>query len=224
MAEAAGSGNDMSRVLEPSEKTGAGEKPTKRQQILAGAHEVFGSLGFDVASMDDVVKAAGVSKSTLYVYFRSKEELFTALIAEERERYFQEISAIFNDPGHPAETLRTCGTKLARKLTSTEAMRANRTVIGVVERMPELGRSFFESGPQRGVNLLKHYLDSAVAAGTLAIDDTDMAAKQFIELATAGLLRCRLFGYTSEGPSDAEIARTVEAAVRLFMRGYGPAA
>lgn len=212
----------MSQTLERAGTTGTTDKPTKRQQILIGAHAVFNSLGFDVASMDDVVKAAGVSKSTLYVYFRSKEELFTALISEERERYFQEISAIFNDPGQPAETLRTCGFKLAQKLTSKDAMRVNRTVIGVVERMPELGRSFFESGPQRGISLLKRYLDSAVAAGTLTIDDTELAAKQFIELATAGLLRCRLFGFVSESPSGAEIEHTVEAAVRLFMRGYGP--
>jgi AcrR family transcriptional regulator len=213
--------HDTSRPAERPDRAAAGENPAKRQQILAGAHEVFVSVGFDAASMDDVVKAAGVSKSTLYVYFRSKEELFTALIAEERERYFREISAIFTDPGHPAETLRTCGIKLATKLTSTAAIRANRTVISVVERMPELGRSFFESGPQRGVQLLTDYLDSAVAAGTLSIADTKLAAKQFVELATAGLLRCRLFGYTSEAPSEREIERTVEAAVDLFMKGYG---
>ncbi|WP_161992685.1 TetR/AcrR family transcriptional regulator [Aureimonas leprariae] len=211
----------MSEVLDHADRATAGEKPTKRQQILAGAHAVFSSLGFDVASMDDVVKAAKVSKSTLYVYFRSKEELFTALIQEERERYFQEIGAIFTDPGHPAETLRIYGGKLARKLTSPEAVRANRTVIGVVERMPELGRSFYESGPQRAIKLLTAYLDSAVAAGTLRIEDTELAAKQFIELASAGIMRCRLFGYQAGMPDAAEIERTVDAAVWLFMQGYG---
>lgn len=212
----------MSQILARAERAAVPkENNAKRQQILAGAHEVFVSVGFDAASMDDVVRAAGVSKSTLYVYFRSKEELFTALIAEERERYFNEIGAIFTDPGHPAETLRTYGIKLATKLTTAAAVRANRTVISVVERMPELGRSFYESGPQRAIGLLKTYLDSAVAAGTLKIDDAELAAKQFMELATAGILRCRLFGYTAESPSAQEIERTVDAAVRLFMAGYG---
>ena len=214
----------MSAVARAGGKLPENAKPTKRQQILAGAHAVFTSLGFDSASMDDVVRAAGVSKSTLYVYFRSKEDLFTALIAEERERYFNEIGAMFRDPGHPAETLRSLGVKLAVKLTSTAAIRANRTVISVVERMPDLGRAFYASGPQRGIDLLRRYLDSAVAAGTLRIEDTDMAAKQFVELATAGLLRCRLFGQTSDNPSTDDVERTVDAAVRLFMAGYGPKA
>ncbi|GGD96818.1 TetR family transcriptional regulator [Aureimonas endophytica] len=211
----------MSQTLERGERTGAGENPVKRQQILAGAQKVFVTMGFDAASMDDVTRAAGVSKSTLYVYFRSKEELFTALIAEERERYFAEVSAIFTDPGHPAETLKIYGTRLATKLSSKEVIRAQRTVMSVVERMPELGASFYESGPKRTIGLLSAYLDSAVAAGTLRIEDTELAAKQFIELASAGMLRCRLFGYKTESPAEEEIERTVNGAVRLFMAGYG---
>lgn len=214
----------MSRTIDRPEKSGIRDNTAKRQQILAGAHEVFVTLGFDLASMDDIVRAAGVSKSTLYVYFRSKEELFTALIAEERERYFEEIGAIFTDPGHPAETLTIYGTRLARKLTSVAAIRANRTVINVVERMPELGRSFYESGPLRAVGLLARYLDSAVAAGTLRVGNTETAAIQFMELATAGILRCRLFGYVTDAPSEAEIEKTVSSAVQLFMAGYGPGA
>ncbi|WP_152045273.1 TetR/AcrR family transcriptional regulator [Aureimonas psammosilenae] len=212
----------MSQTLERSERTAAGENPVKRRQILSGAQKVFVSMGFDAASMDDVVRAAGVSKSTLYVYFRSKEELFTALIAEERERYMNEVIGILADPSRPAETLRIYGIKLATKMSSTEVVRAQRTVISVVERMPELGASFYESGPKRAIGLLSSYFDAAVAVGTLAMEDTELAAKQFVELASAGILRCRLFGYETNGPLPAEIERNVDSAVKLFMAGYGP--
>ena len=47
-------------------------------------------MGFDAASMNDITREAGVSKGTIYVYFANKEELFEALIEEERR-------AIFND-------------------------------------------------------------------------------------------------------------------------------
>ena len=55
----------------------------KRRQIVEGARAVFLTQGFDAASMNDIARKAGVSKGTLYVYFRNKEELFEA-IAEEQ--------------------------------------------------------------------------------------------------------------------------------------------
>ena len=85
-------------------RSAAGEDPVKRGQILEGARRIFVAVGFDAASMNDITREAGVSKSTLYVYFRSKEELFTALIAETRDAYFARIEKIFTDPTHPAET------------------------------------------------------------------------------------------------------------------------
>ena len=206
-------------------RTAAGEDPLKRQQILDGAKQVFSTVGFDAASMNDVTRAAGVSKSTLYVYFRSKEELFTALIAQQRDAYFARIEKIFTDPTHPAETLRTYGTALTTMLTSAKIMRVNRTVIAVASRMPEIGMEFFAKGPQRAIALLSSYLASATAAGALKVDDPVMAAHQFNELTMAGLFRCRLFNQAIPDPTEAEIAKTVDAAVKLFMAGYGaPAA
>ncbi|BDA82751.1 TetR family transcriptional regulator [Aureimonas sp. SA4125] len=188
---------------------------------MAGAREVFGALGFDTASMSDVTRAAGVSKSTLYVYFRSKEELFTALIADERESYFQRIEQIFTDPLHPAETLRTYGILLVTKLTTAQVVRASRTVIAVAERMPDVGRAFYEEGPERGVRLLAAYLSAAREAGTLALTDPHRAAVQFIELSMAGLYRPRLFNHVATDPDPAEIEAAVDSAVTLFMSGYG---
>ncbi len=198
------------------------EDTAKRRQILDGARRIFVRTGFDAASMNDVTREAGVSKSTLYVYFRSKEELFQALISEERERYFSEIEALFGDAAHPVETLRRYGTKLAEFTLSSGAMHAKRTVIAVASRMPELGRDFYRHGPARGHAVLCAYLERSVAAGALAIDDVPLAAAQFIELSTAGILRRRFFDDEAPQPDAAEIGRTVDAAVRLFMAGYGP--
>src|SRR3954471_17370888 len=65
----------------------------KRRQIIEGARAVFLSQGFDAASMNDIARKAGVSKGTLYVYFRNKEELFEAITEHEcgmqAERVFQ---------------------------------------------------------------------------------------------------------------------------------------
>ena len=46
---------------------------------------MFLAQGFDAASMNDIARAAGVSKGTLYVYFDNKEALFEAIVEEECE-------------------------------------------------------------------------------------------------------------------------------------------
>ena len=59
----------------------------KRQQILDGARRCFLAQGFDGASMNDIVVAAGVSKGTVYAYFPSKEKLFAAMVFEDKRRH-----------------------------------------------------------------------------------------------------------------------------------------
>src|SRR5271156_1584220 len=55
----------------------------KRRQIVEGARSIFLANGFDAASMNDIARAAGVSKGTLYVYFTNKEQLFEAIVHAE---------------------------------------------------------------------------------------------------------------------------------------------
>src|SRR5580765_7709635 len=59
------------------------EDNAKRRQIIEGAREAFLAQGFDAASMNDIARAAGVSKGTLYVYFQDKEHLFAEIVQEE---------------------------------------------------------------------------------------------------------------------------------------------
>ena len=53
----------------------------KRRQILDGALEGFLAKGYDAASMSEIARASGVSKGTLYVYFKNKEELFDDIVS-----------------------------------------------------------------------------------------------------------------------------------------------
>ncbi|WP_138471621.1 TetR/AcrR family transcriptional regulator [Poseidonocella sp. HB161398] len=202
-------------------KPAAGEDPAKRAQILDGAREVFARLGFDAASMNDITRESGVSKSTIYVYFASKEDLFEALLAQTRERLLGEITAELDRPGSVAEVLGRYGRHLARTICSENVISAHRTVIGVTERRPELGRRFYQDGGRRGMEALRSYLLRQIAAGTLSIGDPELAAYQFVELSMAGLFRRRVMAHMDREPEDAEIDRTVDAAVAMFLASYG---
>ena len=52
----------------------------RRDQILAAAHGVFASRGFKEATVGDIADAAGIAKGTLYLYFKSKDEVYWAAL------------------------------------------------------------------------------------------------------------------------------------------------
>ena len=59
-----------------------------RQNILAAAEKLFLEKGFDKTTMDDIAKAAQYSKATLYVYFKSKEEILNYLTLDSMKQLY----------------------------------------------------------------------------------------------------------------------------------------
>lgn len=191
----------------------------KKRQIVEGARGVFLAQGFDAASMGEIARKAGVSKGTLYVYFKSKEELFEA-IAEEQCRVQAEGVFVLDPADHDvAAVLGRLGSAFAHFLCyrSTSPIR---TVIAIADRMPEVGRQFYETGPAVGIAKLAAYLRAQVAAGVLEIEDCDIAAGQFLESCLAGTFKPVLFNFAPPPPQE-RIDYVVGIAVRVFMKAYG---
>ena len=204
----------------PKRRNAAGENPEKRRQILEGARRVFSTLGFDAASVSDIAREAGVSKGTLYVYFENKEQLFTALIDQERQLIQADLFATLEGNPDPAHALRAFGERFARLMTAERIVRAQRVVVSMAERMPDLTRAFYAAGPTATIERLATYLKAQHAAGHLTIPDAELAAAQFIELSQTLLSRPRLYGATTGEASAQAIARSVEGAVRVFLAAY----
>jgi AcrR family transcriptional regulator len=198
----------------------AGEDPAKRKQILDGARLVFMKLGFDAASMNDVTREAGVSKGTLYVYFANKEELFTALIESERAAFVASMRMALAEHDEVEAGLHDFGISFISHMTEEKVINAMRTVLGVRDRMPVLCQRFFK-GPENLRTILHDYLEQYVEAGKLKIDDIDLAAGQFLDLAGGSFFKFRLFGSMEHPPSMAEMERVITGAIRVFMAAYG---
>ena len=120
------------------------EDSSKRRQILDGARKVFMDLGFDGASMNEIARAAGVSKGTLYVYFADKSRLFEAMVEDEA---LEKAKIAYNlDPGRDVETtLREFGRAYIGAMCRPGGGSSIRTVMAIAERMPEVGRRFYEN-------------------------------------------------------------------------------
>ena len=206
-------------ILEQIGAASGDEDSAKRRQIVDGARAVFLSQGFDAASMNDIARAAGVSKGTLYVYFRHKEQLFEAIVDQECEAQAEGIFDL--DPSdHDVEAVLTrLGLAYVRFLCRPEKASAIRTVIAIAERMPELGRRFYESGPARGIARLAAYIASQVEAGVLVVEDSEIAAAQLMEAYQAMIFKSMVFNFVRE-PSQQQIERVVRVAVAVFLAAY----
>jgi AcrR family transcriptional regulator len=191
---------------------------SKRRQILDGAGKVFMDLGFDGASMGEIARAAGVSKGTLYVYFADKNRLFEAIV--EREMLDQQKTAFNFDPARDVgTTLREFGNAYIALLCRPEGASAIRTVMAIAERMPEVGRRYYEHVLEKTIDHLAAYLDARVRANELAIVDCQLAAAQFMQICQASLFLPFIF-QAAPRPSAERIAEVVDSAVRIFLAGY----
>jgi AcrR family transcriptional regulator len=197
----------------------ATDDSAKRRQIVQGAREIFLARGFDAASMSDIARAAGVSKGTLYVYFENKEQLFEAIVHEECLVHAE--GAFDLDHGnHDVEAVLTrLGSAYLGFLCSTEKASALRTVVAIADRMPEIGRVFYETGPAVGIAKLADYIKAQNESGVLAVEDCRVAAAQFLDSSKSTLFMPVLFNF-GEAPQTDSIKYVVGIAVRTFMRAY----
>src|SRR5271157_124056 len=63
----------------------------RKAQILSAAESVFTKKGFDEARMDDIAEKTGLSKGTLYLYFKSKDDLIIAILDRIFQREFRQL-------------------------------------------------------------------------------------------------------------------------------------
>ena len=200
-------------------QTGGAEDSAKRRQILDGARAVFLAQGFDAASMGEIAKAAGVSKGTLYVYFENKEELFEAIVHQQCDAQAEALFDLSAD-GEDVETVLTrLGIGFIGFLCQPEKASALRTVIAIADRMPEIGKKFYESGPACGIAMLAAYIKRQVDAGVLAVDDCEIAAAQFLDMCQSTLFKPVLFNFAPP-PSPERMEHVVKIAVRTFLAAY----
>ena len=83
------------------------KQKVKRSKIVAIASQVFSKNGFKKVTMDDIAKLSGMGKSSLYYYFKSKEEVFEAVVKREADILRIELEKkVINSKDNPKDKLR----------------------------------------------------------------------------------------------------------------------
>lgn len=192
----------------------------KFDQVLAGAREVFLTDGFDGASVDEIARAAKVSKATLYSYFPDKRLLFMEVARGECLRQADRAIETIDLDAPVDKVLREVAGRMLDFVTSDFGQRIFRICVAESERFPGLGREFYDSGPALIRARLVDFFRRAAERGELRVDDLDLAADQFHALCKADIHDRLVFSLTRRF-TKAELARVADGAVATFMARYG---
>ena len=196
-------------------------KGRKYDQVLMGARSVFIACGYGDANMDEVARTAKVSKATVYSYFPDKQSLFIEVVKAECEHMADNAMEEIDQSKDIRQVLNKAAGYMVNFFLSEFSQRMFRICVSEADRIPELGRQFYENGPMMGRQHIAKYLRKAADSGEVEIYDFELAADQFAELCKATLWPQAVFGIRSEFDDD-EKQRVVSAAVETFCRAYAP--
>lgn len=190
----------------PPIKTRRKDLPENRRScILKAARGVFARQGFADTIVEDIAEQAGIGKGTLYLYFRSKEEIFLAALLEDARRLAQATEERMQAATTWQEKLQAYVDVRLEYLECSEDFL--RIYLGEVRAMMVRGArmdSEFFYCMRTSEAQLAQVIAAAIARKEIRPVDPDMAAVTVSDL-TRGLLERRLLGWT-RSKTDARFA------------------
>ena len=80
------------------------ERQMRKERILSGALQVFKNKGIDGATMDEIANESGFGKATLYYYFKSKEDVLTAILLDGWLKIWESLEPVIAEQHTPRKT------------------------------------------------------------------------------------------------------------------------
>ncbi|MFZ6694039.1 TetR/AcrR family transcriptional regulator [Undibacterium sp. SXout20W] len=156
-------------------------KEARPQELLAAALDLFVERGFAATRLDDVAKAAGVSKGTLYLYFSSKEDLFKAVVRESIIPLIGEAEGMIGEfDGTSEELFRTVMTTWWQSMGMTKLSGLPKLMMAEAGNFPELARFYQEEVVNRGEKLVATMLERGMQRGEIRPVDLEIDARLLI--------------------------------------------
>lgn len=192
--------------------------PAKDSAIAEAARSLFLEKGYG-ASLDDIATRAGVSKQTVYARFKSKEDLFAAIIRTTADEMLRPLLSE-DAQKTPRETLIALGEQYLQTIFQPRRLALQRLLIAQSAMFPALAKRYYEAGPSYVYEKLAGYLARGTRAGRLAVENPAIAAEQFLGM-VKGLDHVGALLGLEAAKAEPARRRRVEESVDAFLKIYG---
>ncbi|WP_294048982.1 TetR/AcrR family transcriptional regulator [Sphingopyxis sp.] len=193
----------------------------RRKAFVDAARELFFANGYAGTTMSSIASKVGGSKTTLWTYFPSKEDLFAAVVDDIVAQYGDALAIDLPLDEPVPDVLRTFGNLLMTKLTATPILSLFRLVVGEAERFPHLAETFYERGPRRGKARAAVWVGEKMVRGEIRMGDPMRAVQQFTGLCQSGIYQFAMLNLPESRDID-RLRDDVDAAVDSFCRAWSP--
>lgn len=194
-----------------------GRRP-KRRDILDAGTEEFLERGYAGTTLAMIAERAQVSTATVFKHFPTKADIFGAIMGEV---FGNDADALPPAPeaGDPRAGLTEIGADYAALLCDPKVRALFRVIIAEVPRFPELGRELYEKGKLPYLERLEDYVRAEIAAGTMKVEDVDLAIRQFLGMINDVVFWPHMLVMDIDEPED-RAQKVVEAAVDVILNSY----
>ncbi|MBO9709718.1 MAG: TetR/AcrR family transcriptional regulator [Caulobacter sp.] len=199
----------------------------KERDIVEAATVAFVSRGYDGTSMEEIATKAGVSKQTIYKHFTDKETLFGEVIrasAAQATSAFDTVAAMLTQAEFLTGGLQQVARLFMTTLMDEERLRLRRLIIANADRMPQLGRDWYEKGFERMLASMASCFQQLTDRNLLRTPDPYLAASHFFGMLLWIPMNEAMFTGNKTPRSKAELERHADATVEAFLVAYGPQA
>lgn len=156
-------------------------------QILEAAFEVFAERGLADARLDDIARAAGIAKGTIYLYFPNKEALFHEMVRSTMVARLDEAERHLD--AHQADTateqLRSFVAHWWEYLCCPRFQSVYRLLLAELQRFPDLAQFYAKEVVLRSRSLVCRILRHGIERGEFRAHDPEVAARMLSSMLVA---------------------------------------
>lgn len=186
----------------------------RREEIVDAAIQVFDRKGFVGATVADIASGAGISKGTIYLYFESKEQIFTAIL---NERSFVPILADLVVENQPLEVvLRNIAESFLRYMETHLSL--VRIAMSDSARFPEHARQVYQESVLKGNLILADFLEKRSEAGLIRpLENPFLTARAFMGMVMFHVLTQEILSGKDITPIEQKT--WITEIIRVFLDG-----
>ena len=211
----------MESQSRPSEQRWSRRKQARPAEILDAALKVFAAKGYAAARMDDIARAAGVTKGTIYLYFENKEAVFKSLVRESIGNTVATVAeGLRSYEGSARDLLRAALSTVAMVLVNSDRVVLPKIIIAESGNFPELARFYRFEIIEKGLAAFSGVLERAMASGEFR----RVPVEHVVRLCIAPVLLAAIWHATFAqfDPAPYDYKGLIDTHLDVLFRGLSP--